>query len=72
MPAILEVSLIARLIVGSVEIIDSALKAGVHYGQVLIGQSQIDDKVGFVLLEQSHKLLHVVGVNLVGSDVGRA
>ena len=69
LPAVLEVGLVAWLIVGGVQVVDAAAQAGLHDGQVLIGQGQVDDHVGFVAVEQSHELVHVVGIHLVGGDV---
>ena len=69
LPAVLEVGLVARLIVGGIQIVNAATQAGFHDGQVLIGQGQIDDHVGLVAVEQSHELVHVVGIYLVSGDV---
>ena len=72
LPAVLKVSLVAGLIVCRVEVVDTTLEAGLHDGQVLIGQRQVDDHVGLVALKQSHELVHVVGIHLVGGDVAGA
>ena len=69
LPAVLKVCLVARLIVGSVQIIHTAAQTGFHDGQVLIGKGQIDDHVGTVTLQQGDELVHIVGVHLVGGDV---
>ena len=69
LPAVLEMCLVERLIVGSVEVVDTTFQAGIHDGKVLIGQCHIDDQLGLMTLEQSHQLLNAVGVDFVGCDV---
>ena len=69
LPAVLEVCHVFGLIVGRVEIVDTALEAGIHDGEVLVGQGQVDDQLWLVPFEQGHKLRHLVGVDLVGGDV---
>ena len=69
LPTVLEVGLVARLIVGGVQIVNAAAQARLHDGQVLIGQGQVDDHVGAMALQQAHELVHVVGIHLVGADV---
>ena len=62
-------SLVERLIIGRVEIIDAALQAGIHYGKVLIRQRHVDADIGFVAVEELHQLGHLVGVHAVGNNV---
>ncbi len=71
LPAIFEMSLILRLIVGGVEIVDATLKACLHDGQILIGESYIDTDIGLVTVEKLTELLNRVGIHLIGGDVGR-
>jgi len=60
------------LIVGGVEIVDSAYQTRVHDGEVLIGESHVDYERGFVAVKQFDELGHAVGVNYVGTDIGFA
>ena len=69
LPTILKVSHVLRLIVSGVEVVHATLKAGVHDSEVLVGQSHIDNDVGLVLLEESNKLGHTVGIDVVGDNV---
>ena len=72
LPAVLEVSLVAWLVVGGVEVVHAALQAGLHDGEVLIGQGEVDDQVWFVTVEQGHEFVDAVGIDLVGGDIGFA
>ena len=72
LPAVLKVSLVAWLIVGGVEVVHATFQASVHNGEVLVRESQVHHQLRLVLLQQSHQLLHIVGIHLVGSDVRRA
>ena len=69
LPAVLEVSLVFRLIVGCVQIVAAACQAGLHDSEVLIGQGQVHHQFGLVVVEERFELLHVVGVNLCGLDI---
>ncbi len=62
-------SLIFRLIVGRVEIVDATLQAGLHDGEVLIRESHVDTNVGMMTVEEGHYFLYVVGIHLIGSDI---
>lgn len=56
------------LVVGRVEIVDATLQAGLHDGEVLIREGDVDADVGFVAVEELHELLDGICVNLVGDD----
>ena len=58
------------LVVGGVHVVDAALQAGVHDGQVLVGQGNVHHQVGLVVLDEGHHFLHLVGVHLGGGDLG--
>ena len=64
LPRVLEVRLVLRLIVCSVEIVAARLQAGFHDGEVLIGQGKVHHNVGLVAAQQLDKLLHTVGIHL--------
>ena len=70
LPRIFEVSLVLGLIVGGVEVVDAGAQAGVHDGEILIRQGDVDDEVGLVTLEECHDVVYVVGVDAVGADPG--
>ena len=59
-----------RLIVGGVHVVDAAGKAGVHDGQILIGQGNVHDKVRLVGVDEVAELLHIIGIDLRGGDFG--
>ena len=54
LPFIFVFSFVERLIVGGIEIIDTAMQTGIHNRQVLIRQSHIDNDIGLMLFEQCH------------------
>ena len=56
---------IFRLIVCSVEVVDTTYKASIHDGKILIGECHIDDKLGFVAVEKLYELRNAVGINNV-------
>ena len=58
------------LVVGGVHVVDAALQAGVHDGQVLVGQGDVHHQVGLVALDEGNHFLHLVGVHLGGGDLG--
>ena len=64
LPAVFEVCLVLRLVVGRVEVVAARLQAGLHDGEVLIGQGQVHHDVGLVAAEQLHELRHLVGIYL--------
>ena len=48
LPAVLELGLVRRLVVGGVQVVHPGLQAGVHDRQVLVGQGHVDDQVRLV------------------------
>src|SRR5699024_2051464 len=58
------------LAVGSVHVVDAAGQAGVHDGQVLVGQRDVHDQVRPVAFDEGDELVHIVGVHLGGGDPG--
>ena len=71
LPGIFEVCLVLRLIVSRIEIATTTSQTGIHDGQVLIGQCQVDNQFGLVVVEQRLQLLHVIGIHLCRLDVHR-
>ena len=69
LPTVLVFCFIERLVVGGVEIVHATFKTSVHNGEVLIGESHIDNDVGAVALEQFDELRHAVGIDGVGSNI---
>ena len=63
LPAVLELSLVERLIVRRVEVVDACLEASIHDMEVLIGQSDIDDQLWLEGLHQSDELGDVISVD---------
>ena len=61
---------VVRLVVGGVHVVDVAGKAGIHNGQVLIGQGDVHDQVRLVGLDEGDDLFGLVGVHLGGGDLG--
>ena len=68
LPAVLILGLVLGLVVGGVEIIDPAAEAGIHDGEVLIGEGDIDHQLGLYTLHEHTELLHIVGIDLSGLD----
>ena len=58
------------LVVGGIQVVDAALQAGVHNGQILVGQGDVHHQVGLVLPDKGCHLGCVVGVHLGGGDTG--
>ena len=61
---------ILRLIVGGIDVVDAAGQAGVHDGQILIGQGHVQDGIGLIAADQGDHVLRLVGVDLGGGDHG--
>ena len=59
-----------RLVVGGVHVVDAAGKAGVHDGQILIGQGDVHDKVRLIGVDEVAELLHIIGIDLRCGDFG--
>ena len=64
LPGILEMGGFRRLVVGRVEVMHAALKAGVHDMQVLVGQGNVEHHERFDRADELTELRHVVSVNL--------
>ena len=64
LPGILKVCLVLWLVVGCVEIAAATGQTGIHDGQVLIGEGEVDDEFRLVAVEKCLQLLHVVSINL--------
>ena len=64
LPTVLEVGLVLGLIVGGVEVVAAAGQTGLHDGEVLIRQGEVDDQFGLVARHKGLQLLHVVGIDL--------
>ena len=58
------------LVVGGVHVIDAALQAGVHDGQILVGQGDVHHQVGLAALNEDDRFCHLVGVHLGSGDLG--
>ena len=58
------------LVVGGVHVIDAALQAGVHDGQILVGQGDVHHQVGLAALNEGDHFFHLVGVHLGSGDLG--
>ena len=72
LPRIFKMSLVFRLIIGRVEIVDAADETGVHDCEVLIRQRHVDDHVGFMTAEELDELVDTVGIDGVCRDIRRA
>ena len=66
----LRVVSVLRLVVGGVHIVYAAGKAGIHDGQVLIGQGNVHHEVGLISLDEGDHFVHLVGIHLCGGDLG--
>ena len=72
LPLVLKLCRILRLIVGSVHIAYLALQAGIHDGQVLIRQCQIQHHIRLHPFDEGYQLLHAVGIHLGRGDFALA
>jgi hypothetical protein len=68
LPLVLELRGVRWLVVGGVEVVHAGLEAGVHDGQVLVGQRDVDDQFRLHVAHQRNQLRHVVGVDPGGGD----
>ena len=57
-------SLVLRLIVSGIHVVATAGQTGIHDGEVLVRQSEVDDKLRLIAIEESLQLLNVVGIHL--------
>ncbi len=65
---VLELGLVGVLVVGGVQVGHAGAQAGLHDGQVLVGQGHVDQHVGLERLDQRDQRLDVVGIHLGGLD----
>ena len=70
LPRILKLCGILRLVVCRVNIVHLALKASVHYVQILIRQCDIYADVGLEIFHQRHQLAYVICIHLRGDYLG--
>ena len=59
---------VLRLVIGRVDVIHPAGKAGIHDGQILIGQRQVQHRLGSLPANQRLQLLHIVRIHLRRGD----
>ena len=57
-------SLVLRLIISGIHVVATASQTGIHDGEILVRQSEVDDKFRLVAIEESLQLLNVVGIHL--------
>ena len=69
LPRVLEVRLVLGLVVGRVEVVAARLQAGLHDGEVLIGQGEVHHDVGLIAAEELDELFHAVGIHLSCLDL---
>ena len=69
LPAILEVSLVLRFVVGGVQIVAATGQTGIHDGEVLIRQGQVDNQLGLEAIEEHLELLYIIGIHLGGLNI---
>ena len=68
LPGVLELGGIERLVVGGIEVIDAGRQTGVHDGQVLIREGDVDHQFRLLRLDQRHQFRHIIGIDLGGLD----
>ncbi|MPN25516.1 hypothetical protein SDC9_172928 [bioreactor metagenome] len=61
---------VLRLVVGGVDIVHAGGQAGVHDGQVLIGQGHVQDGVRPIRADEGGEGRDIHGVHLGGGDLG--
>ncbi len=59
---------IFRLVISSIYIVYLALQAGIHDGKILIRKSDVENDIRMVILDDSHDILYLVGVNRASGD----
>ena len=70
LPAVFEMCLVLGFVVGGVHIVHASFEAGIHDGEVLIGEGEVDAEFGLELLHECYELGDIVGIDLCGGDVG--
>ena len=68
LPAVLILRFVLGLVVGGVEVIDATAEAGIHDGEVLVREGDIDHQLGLYALHEYAELLHIVCIDLSGLD----
>jgi len=68
LPGVFEGGLVAGFVVGGVQVVDTGRQAGIHDGQVLIGQGDVDHQFGPHSFDQRAELGRVVGIHSGGLD----
>ena len=69
LPRVFELGDVLGLVVGGVEVIDAGFKAGVHEGEVLVRQGDVDQQGGSRFTDELGSFCGVVGIDLKGGDV---
>ena len=69
LPRVFEMGFILRFVVGCVEIVATGLQAGLHNREILVGQGKVHHQFGLEIVEQTHELLHIVGIHLRGANI---
>ena len=69
LPRVLEVRLILRLVVGCIQIVYSARQTGIHDGEVLVWQGEVDAKFRLELLEERLELFYIISIHLCRADI---
>ena len=70
LPLVFKLGGVQGLVVGGVHIMGLCGQAGVHDGQVLIGQGQVEHHIGLIFFDESDQLVHLVGVHLLSVNLG--
>ncbi len=68
LPLVLKLGRIPGFVVGCIQVVDARLEAGIHDGEVLVGQGDIDDQFRLFPLQQRCQFRHIVRVDLCGAD----
>ena len=68
LPLVFEPGGIAGFVVGSVQVVHASGQAGVHDGEVLVGQGHVDHQLWLLALQQGGQFLDIVGVHLCGGN----
>ena len=66
LPAVLEMCLVRWFIIGGIKVINPTFETGIHNGQILIRQRDIDDQFRAALFYQGNQFRHTVGIDLGG------
>ena len=66
LPVVFKLRHIARLVVCGVDVMHASFEAGVHDGEILVGQRHIDHDIRLEALQQLHEFRHVVRIHASG------